>query len=392
METLRRNFREIDFTMISALLILAVYSFIALLAATHGKEAAPNVPSHIVSRQTMFEMIGIIALFLTMVYDYRGLRKKRWWIGGFALFLLVVVFAMPRVQGAHSWIPLPLFNFQPSEFAKLAMIIVIAAFMSEIDESEFPDYRFRKVWPILLMFIIPFALVLKEPALGQALVLAAIAGTMYTVFAKRSHFFIIVVVMIAGVVGISVVALMFPTESTAFIGFLVKHHILKSFQADRIVTWLNPNYDPLGAGYNIRLAQTAVGSGQVFGEGLFAGIETKGNWIPNQWTDYIFTAIGEEFGFIGSSILVLLFLLLIYRLARIAGTSQDTFGTYLVIGIVGMFAFQVFENIGMDMYLSPSTGITLPFISYGGSSLIANYIAVGLTLSVALRRKKLRFS
>jgi rod shape determining protein RodA len=391
-ETLRRNFRELDFTLIGVLLLLAVYSFVALLAATHGKEFAPNVPSHIVSKQTMFELIGLAALFFTMVYDYRSLRKIRWWIGGFVLFLLVVVFAMPRVQGAHSWIPLPLFNFQPSEFAKLAMIIVIAGFMSEIDESEFPDYRPRKVWPILLMFVIPFGLVLKEPALGQALVLAAIAGTMYTVFAKRSHFFMIVAVMVITVVGLSVVALMFPTESTTVIDFLVKHHVLKSFQADRITTWLNPDLDPLGAGYNIRLAQTAVGSGQVFGEGLFGGIETKGNWIPNQWTDYIFTAIGEEFGFVGSSLLVLLFLFLIYRLVRIAATSQDTFGTYLVIGIVGMFAFQVFENIGMDMYLSPSTGITLPFISYGGSSLIANYIAVGLTLSVALRRKKLRFS
>lgn len=393
METLRRNFRELDFTMVGVLMLLAGYSCIALLAATHGKQSALNVPSHIVIKQILFEVLGLVAMFFATVYDYRSLRKVNWWIAGLAAFLLIAVFAMPRRQGAHSWIPLSVFSFQPSEFAKLAMIIVMAAFMARIDEAEFPDYRLRKVWPLLPMFVIPFILVLGEPALGQALVLAAVALTMYTVFAKRTHFFLIVTLMVGFVVGISVVITMFPNESTTFIEqVLVKHHILKGFEADRIVTWINPNYEPLGAGYNIRLAQIAVGSGQVFGEGLFGGIETRGNWIPNQWTDYIFTVIGEEFGFIGSSILVLLFLFLIYRLTRIGATSQDTFGTYLIIGIIGMFSFQVFENMGMDMYLIPSTGITLPFISYGGSSLIANYIAIGLALSVALRRKKLRFS
>lgn len=392
METLKRNIREIDFTVLGVLFLLAIYSCIAILAATHGK-SGPDIPSHVLLRQLLFEVVGWIVMGMVMVYDYRSLRRIRWWLYGICTFLLLVVFVMPSSHGAHSWIPLAVFSFQPSEIAKLAIIIWIAAYMSNIDESEFPDYRARKMWPIFFIFIVPFALTLKEPALGQAIVMAAIVITMYVVFAKNTHFLILTVLSIFIILGLSVVAVVYPTQSTTFIqNVLINHHILKAYQAYRIVTWLNPGFSPLNYGYNIRLAQIAVGSGQVFGEGLFSGIETRGNWIPNQWTDYIFTAVAEEFGFVGSSILILLFLILIYRLIRISGTSQDTFGTYIIIGIVGMFAFQVFENIGADMYLSPSTGITLPFISYGGSSLVADYAAIGLVLSISMRRKKLKFS
>lgn len=392
MDILRRNLRDLDFALIAVLLLLAVFSCVALIAATHAK-IGTDVPSHVFAKQVMFEIIGLVAMCSVAVFDYRTLRKFRWWLYGGAVFLLIAALGMPARFGAHSWIPLGPLSFQPSEFAKLTMIIAIAAFMANIDDEEFPDYRLTKALPILLLFLVPFALTEIEPALGQGLVMFAIALTMYTVYAKRSHFLLIVLVMVVFVGGITVAAIAFPDQSTSFISnVLVKHHMLKDYQAYRIITWLNPAISPENYGYNVRLAQIAIGSGQVFGEGFLSGIETRGNWIPNQWTDYIFTAIGEEFGFIGSSVLVLLFLILIVRLVRLAGTSQDTFGTYLVAGIIAMFAFQVFENIGADIYLSPSTGITLPFISYGGSSLIANYMAVGLALSVSLRRKKLRFS
>jgi len=391
-DTLRRNLRDIDFALIGVLLLLAFYSCVALLAATHAK-VGTDVPSHVLVKQVAFEVIGLVVMCLTAAFDYRSLRKFRFWLHGGAVFLLVAAMAMPARFGAHSWIPLGPLSFQPSEFAKLTMILAIAAFMANVDEEEFPDYRMRKSFPILLLFLVPFALTEIEPALGQGLVMVAIFMTMYTVYAKKSHFYTIVLGLVVLIGGITVVAVLFPDQSNTFISnVLVKHHLLKQYQAYRIITWLNPAVFPQSYGYNVRLAQIAIGSGQVFGEGFLGGIETRGNWIPNQWTDYIFTAIGEEFGFIGSSILILLFLLLIFRLVRLAGTSQDTFGTYIIAGIVGMFAFQVFENIGADIYLSPSTGITLPFVSYGGSSLIANYLAIGLALSVSLRRKKLRFS
>ncbi|SFU38681.1 FtsW/RodA/SpoVE family cell cycle protein [Alicyclobacillus macrosporangiidus] len=391
MDILKRNLKELDFTLIGTVLALGAFGCLAVLAATYGKSGA-NMPSHPVAKQILWQTVGFVVMWFVVAYDYRSLRKWRWWLYGFSILLLLAVFARPAIQGAHAWLDFGPVSLQPSEFAKLTMIIAIAGHMANVDEQEFPDYGLRNTWQVFVLFAIPFVLTLKEPALGQALVMFAIAGTMYTVFARRSHFVVIIATIVVVVAGLVVVATQFPDKAQQFVnGVLVKHHLLKPFQADRIVTWLDPQYDPLNTGYNVRQAQIAVGSGQIFGEGLFNGIETRGGWVPNQWNDYIFTAIAEEFGFVGSSLLIFLFLVFLHRLVRIARTAQDTFGTYLVMGMVGMFAFQVFENIGMDMYLSPSTGITLPFISYGGSSVVANYVMVGLALSVSLRRRKLRF-
>ncbi|MCF8567137.1 rod shape-determining protein RodA [Alicyclobacillus tolerans] len=391
MEILRRNIRDLDISIWVILLLLAVYGCVAIAVTTHNNPD-PNIPTHIMTKQIIWECAGIAIMLAATVFDYRTLRPIRWWIYGAAMLFLVGVFGFPAVQGAHSWISLKVVSFQPSEFAKVALIVSLAGFMADVDESENPDYRLRKMWPIAVMFVPMFALTYKEPALGQALVMIAIVITMYTVFARRSHFAWIVAALAVGVTGISVAAVMFSNQTTQFINdVIVKHHLLKAYQVNRIIVWLNPNYSLNHYGYNIHMAQVAIGSGQLFGEGLFHGHLTGNGWVPNQWTDYIFTAIGEEFGFIGSAVLVFLFLVLIYRMIEIARTSTDSFGAYLVIGTVGMMAFQVFENIGMDMYLSPSTGITLPFISYGGTSLVIDYLAMGIILSVGLRRRTFRF-
>lgn len=393
LDTLRRNIRDLDFTVFGLLLLLGVYACVAVVAATHNQTTNPHIPSHVLTKQIVWEILGMFVMFFATLFDYRLLRKFRWWIYGASLFLLAIVFGLPAHQGAHSWINLKVIDLQPSELAKMALILWLAGFMANRDEQEVPDYRIRKVWPIAPMFLIPFALTLKEPALGQALIMVAITLTMYTVFAKKTHFALILFGVAVIVFGFTAAAISFPTQSQHFInGFVVHHHLLKQYQADRITTWLDPSYATQAQGYNVHMAQIAIGSGQLFGQGLFNGIETKGGYVPNQWTDYIFSAIGEEFGFVGAAALILLFLMLIYRLIKLAGTAGDTFGMYLITGVVGMFAFQIFENIGMDMYLSPSTGITLPFVSYGGSSLIVDYVAVGIALSVGLRRKKLRFN
>ncbi|MCL6549091.1 MAG: FtsW/RodA/SpoVE family cell cycle protein [Alicyclobacillus sp.] len=393
METLRRNIRDFDFALIGILLGLAAYSCVALVAATYGKSPAiDGVPTNVLSKQISFEVIGFAALAATAAFDYRGLRKVRWYLYGASLLMLVAVFGMPAVNNAHSWIPLGPLSFQPSEFAKLSLIISVAHYMASVDEQEFPDYGLKRALPVFGLWLPPFLLTLKEPALGQALVMFAIVMTMYVVFTKRVYFVLLTAALFALVIFIAVVALRFPDQAKTVITAMVHHRLLHQFQADRIITWLDPNYDLTGAGWAVHQAQVAVGSGQVFGEGLFNGIETRGSWVPNQWTDYIFTAIAEEFGFVASSGLIILFLLLVYRLVRIASMIQDPFATYIIVGVIGMFGFQVFQNVGMTMYLSPSTGITLPFISYGGTSLVANYIAVGLAVSALLRRKKLRFS
>lgn len=384
--------KHLDWAIIISLFLLAVFSTVAVFSSTYGK-SGPSVPTQIVPKQIFFEILGFIFMIVTAKFDYSSLRRNSRWLYGISIFLLLVVFVMPREFGAHSWIPLGIFAFQPSEFAKLTLIIAVGAYMAHTDESEVRSRKFKQMAAIFGMFVAPFLLTLKEPALGQALVMFAIVYAMYIIFAKRSHFTLLILGFILVVFGFTVLALDFSQQSTNFIeNVLVRHNLLQSFQADRIVTWLNPSYDPSGAGYNVQQAQAAVGSSEVFGDGFLKGVATRGGMIPNQSTDFIFTAIAEQFGFIGSAILVLVFLVLIQRLIQIASTALDSFGTYLVTGIIGMFAFQVFQNVGMDIYLSPATGITLPFISYGGSSLIANYIAVGLALSVYNRSRSIFFT
>jgi len=390
METLRRNIRQLDFGVLGLLLLLGGYAFMAIAASTRHNPN-PNIPSHILAHQIVWEVLGVIVMLSTIAFDYRWLRRARWWIYVVSIVSLIIVFFLPAQLGAHSWIDLKVLSVQPSEVAKLSLIIWLAGFMADRDEAERPDYRIRKVWPIAPIFVLPFALTFKEPALGQALVLFAITLTMYTVFAKRTHFAFILVGTVAIVSVFSLAASMFSKQSTDFINnVIVKDHLLKSYQVNRITVWLNPKYSQDHYGYNIHVAQIAVGSGKLFGEGLFNGTLTNNGWVPNQWTDYIFTAVGEELGYVGSATLIFLFLLLIFRLNKIAQTASDAFGTYMTLGIIGMLSFQIFENIGMDMYLSPSTGITLPFISYGGTSLVVDYFAIGLVLGIGVRRRNQR--
>ncbi|QQE80370.1 FtsW/RodA/SpoVE family cell cycle protein [Alicyclobacillus sp. SO9] len=387
MDTLRRNIREFDFTLVGVLLLLAAYSVTALYAVAASGSSSGWM------KQLFFEILGLILMIGASLVDYQSIRRLRWWLYGTAIILLVAVFAFPRVNGAHSWINLKVTTFQPSELAKLALILVMADYMAKVDESELPSYGLKHLLPLLGMMIVPFALILKEPALGQSLVVFAIFVTMYVMFTKRTYFILLTLGLVVLVSAIGFIAVQYPHPFINFVQTVAgKHHLLKPYQMARIRTWLDPSYSISNFGFNIHEARIAIGSGQVFGEGLLGGIVTNGGFVPNQSTDYIFTVIGEELGFVGSAVLVFLFLVLVYRLIRVAATSQDTFGTYYIVGMIGMIGFQVFENIGADMYLSPSTGITLPFISYGGSSLVINYLSMGIILSIALRRKKLRFN
>jgi rod shape determining protein RodA len=389
LDVLRRNIRQFDFTTVGVLILLGIYSCSALYAITHGKSSGGTL-----SKQIVFEIVGLIVMVAAASLDYRLLRKVRWWLYGLSILFLCAVFAFGTTNGAHSWIHLGPASFQPSELAKLTMIIVMADYMAKVEESEEPSYGIKHAGPLVLMMLVPFALTYEEPALGQALVMFAIFMTMYVVFTKRKYFLLLTLALFVIVFVIGVVAVQYPGQFTWFIETILvkKHHLLHSYQAGRIVTWLDPSYDISGSGFNVHESRMAIASGQVFGEGFLNGIITNGGFVPNQITDYIFTVIGEEFGFVGSSVLIFLFLVLVYRLVRIASTTQEPFGMYYIIGMVGLIGFQVFENIGADLYLSPSTGITLPFISAGGTSLLINYMAIGLALSVALRRKKLRFN
>ncbi|WP_067932042.1 FtsW/RodA/SpoVE family cell cycle protein [Alicyclobacillus kakegawensis] len=389
---MQKSLRRMDWILVGVLVALAACS----CASLYSYALARNYPIHGLRaewlKQAIFEALGLVIMVVTAVFlDYRTLRKVRWPLYALTTLLLLVVLKMPAVNGARAWIPLGGgFQLQPSELAKVSMIVLVANYMSKVEESEHPQYGLRHVPALALMLLVPFALTIIEPALGQALVMFAIFMTMYIIFTNRTYLTLLTLALL-GLVVVCGIGLEHPTQSAHFVNnVLVKHHLLQSYQADRILTWLDPNYDLQHTGYNVHWAQIAIGSGQVFGEGWLNGTMT-GN-VPNQDTDYIFSLIGDEFGFVGGSVLVFLFLILVYRLVKVAASAQDPFGVYVAIGFVGMFAFQVFENIGMDVYLSPSTGITLPFISYGGTSVLVNYLCVGIVLSISLRQKRLRFA
>ncbi len=385
---IKRNIKDLDYPLIMVMILISIYSVIAIYTATYGKNDL-NIPSHIIIRQLIWEGLSYIAMFAMMLVDYHALSKYRWLIYGGSLFLLVVVYAFSRVNGAHSWIHLPGGgSIQPSEFAKLATIIWTADYMSKMNEKEFPDYSFKGLLPIIIAFVVPYVLILKEPALGQGLVMLAIMFSMALVYVKRRH--LQVLLAIGGVIVITFVTAVgiYPNQT---IKILDHQHLLRPYQTGRLISFIDPAYSPTGSGYQVLEAEIAVGSGSVFGEGLLKGSQTNGSWVPFQWTDFIFSAIAEQLGFVGSSVLIMLFLVMLYRMIRVAMTSLDDFGAYLIAGSVGMFAFQIFENIGMNLVISPATGITLPFVSYGGSSLIVNFLSIGIVLSVSLRRRTLRF-
>ncbi len=385
---IKRNIKDLDYPLIMVMILISIYSVIAIYTATYGK-TDPNIPSHIIVRQMVWEMLSYIAMFAMMFMDYHTLSKYRWWIFGISILLLVAVFVFPRVNGAHSWIHLPGGgSIQPSEFAKLTFIIWTADYMAKMNEKEYPDYSLKGLLPIFIAFIVPFLLILKEPALGQALVLLVIMFAMLIVYVKRRHLQVLIAIAAVVVITFGSAVAVYPNQT---IKMLEHQHVLPHYQTMRLISFIDPTYSPTGSGYQVLEAEIAVGSGSVFGEGLLKGSQTNGSWVPFQWTDFIFSAIAEQLGFVGSSVLIMLFLVMLYRMVKVAMTSLDDFGAYLIAGSVGMFAFQIFENIGMNLVISPATGITLPFVSYGGSSLIVNFLSIGIVLSVSLRRRTLRF-
>ncbi|PWI58937.1 FtsW/RodA/SpoVE family cell cycle protein [Sulfoacidibacillus thermotolerans] len=391
----KRNIRDLDYPLIFVMICISIISCIAVYTSTYGKadpatgNALLGIPPHILLRQIMWEVLSYIVMFVMMFVDYKSLAKWHWWFYGISVFLLLAVFGFHRVNGAHSWISLPAgLSFQPSELAKVALIIWIADYMARMNEREYPDYSLKGLLPIFGVFIVPFLLTLKEPALGQALVMLAILFSMLVVYVQRKHLRILVTGSLGFLIFFMLAVGPFGNQT---IQVLTHQHILHPYQTQRLISFINPTANPTGAGYQVLEAEIAVGSGGVFGTGLLRGSQTNGSWIPFQWTDFIFSAIAEQLGFVGSSLLIMLFLIMLFRMVKVATSALDDFGAYVIAGSIGMFAFQIFENIGMNLVLSPATGITLPFVSYGGSSLVVNFLSIGIVLSVSLRRRTLRF-
>jgi rod shape determining protein RodA len=281
----------------------------------------------------------------------------------------VIVMATKPVLGASRWINLGFFQFQPSELAKLVVIIVLAKFFADhYEQMDRPRYL---LWSLGYVAV-PLILVLAQPDLGTAMVLGFIWLAMALVGrVRKSH------LAVLGLSGLALLPLIY--------------HFLKPYQRERLLTFINPTADPLRSGYNVVQSTIAVGSGQWFGRGLAAGSQSQLNFLPSQHTDFIFAVLSEKLGFVGGVLLLLLFVVLLARALIIAYRAQDRFGMFLATGIMAMLLFHMFINVGMNVGIMPVTGIPLPFVSYGGTNLLIGLIGVGLLESIAVRHKKLQF-
>jgi rod shape determining protein RodA len=364
----RRAIRHVDPVLIAAALGLAVIGLLAIYSATHQSLAAVDLdPGRFVKRQMTFLAIAVIVLMLAASFDYRLLKVYAGivYVSSLALLILVRTPIGTSVKGAQRWFEVFGFQLAPSEVAKLALIAMLAAVLSEVRG----ELTVQDVFRTAALAAVPALLVFLQPDLGSSIVFAAILVGMLVVAGARARY----------------LALLGLTAAVLIVaGFQVG--LVREYQIERLKAFLDPASVSEDALHNREQAEIAIGSGGLMGVGYLKGSQTNLDFVPEQHTDFVFTVVGEEFGFAGAAVLLSLYGLLLWRAFRVAMLSRDPFGTYLAAGIASMLALQMFVNVGMNVGIMPITGIPLPFVSYGGSSLLLNFAAVGLLLNVHMRR------
>ena len=365
----------------------------------------------IFQRQLLWSGIGVLALLGAAFVPFRTIQRIAFPLYGLSILVLLVVLVLGRtIAGSRSWFGVGGLGGQPSEFAKVVTVLAVAAFVGRTTTT----LSSRKDLAITIgLILLPTVLILAQPDLGTALVfLAMMLPILY--WAGVDDFFLAVlispVIVAVGAlfgttlfmlgVGLSLVLLMLTRKNlfaaaiafagTIMVGLSVQlvFERLPAYQQKRILAFISPEADPLGAGYNVLQSKVAIGSGGFFGKGFLKGTQTQLNFIPEQWTDFIFCVPGEEFGFLGASLVLVLFGLLLFRGLTIASVSKNSFSSVAAIGFVSILTFHVFVNIGMSMGLLPVVGIPLPYLSYGGSALVANMIIAGLFMNFYANRKE----
>ncbi|WP_226670604.1 FtsW/RodA/SpoVE family cell cycle protein [Metabacillus litoralis] len=377
--------QQIDYTLIFILFLLAIVSTLAINSA---EATLPEVLKEInfSMKQIQWYIIGSMAIVVTMLIDYDRFKQLAWYLYGFGLLLLLGLEVLPEgivqtIKGATSWYRLgPLGNFQPSELMKIIMIIVLSKVIADHRET-YPNNSvaddFLLIGKLVAVASPPILLLVRQPDMGMTMVLCAIIASL---------------VLISGIKWRIILPVVFSAlfAITAFLLLFFKYPELlkiKAYQLDRFYGWLNP-YEYSGEqGFQLVKSLMAIGSGQLDGKG-YQNLEV---YLPEAHTDFIFAIISEQFGFIGGSVVISLFFLLIYRMIHIALESNDPFGSYLCTGVIGMITFQVFQNVGMTIGLLPITGLPLPFVSYGGSSLATYMVAIAFVLNVRSRTRKYMF-
>jgi rod shape determining protein RodA len=361
---------RMDYGLLWGLVALGVTGVVMIYSAT--RQALVNAgenPHYYVERQAFFVVLGIAAMYLVSRIDYRRLEIVATPLYVASLFALAGVFVLGNsALGAERWYSIgSSIQVQPSEFAVLFLILAIATFCARRTEG----LKMYDVMRLLLMAAVPLALIVKEPDLGTAIILVLIVSAMMVIAGVPPRFMTLLAVI--GSLGLAAATYL---------------DLLQKYQVDRFVSFLNQNStNPamLKLIYEVDNAKSAIGAGGLHGAGLFHGAQTVLGYVPEQWTDFIFTAIGEQIGFIGSVIVILLLAFVGYRMFVIGKNARDTMGRLLCIGVFIFFAFSTFENIGMTMGIMPVTGVPLPLLSYGGSAAVVFFVAGGLVLSVSRR-------
>lgn len=358
--------KRVNPVLVAAVVALLVFGSVIVRSAVSGMEFGDAM-----FRRHLFGIgVGLVPLAIMWALDYRRLKG---WIGPLLMFDAFLILA-PRIpglgataKGATSWLQIGGIRlFQPSEPAKLVTIVVLAAVVSQFKgRIEKP----RDVFRVLAVLAVPLVLILLQPDLGTGLVFIAITMGILLVGGLKPRWFL--VFLLVGVLGVGVV---------------LKTHLLQEYQVDRLLVFVDPDRDPDGAGYNLSQSKIAIGSGQIDGKGLGSGTQGNLNFLPERHTDFIFSVLGEELGFMGVVGLLGMYLLLLVMALEVSASSRDLFGSLVVVGVISMWTFQILENIGMTVGLMPVTGIPLPFMSFGSSFMVTNLAATGMLLSVWSRR------
>lgn len=372
----KRLFRQVDISLPIIALLLVIFGLVMISSATHvylGGQGSVDF----IQRQIISAIIGFLLMMFILYFDYRIFKDYALFIYGGALILLFsTLFLSGEGIAAQRSIFLGPISFQPSELAKIGLIIFLSSFLSD-EKGKITHTTLIKVCVATLL---PFFLIIRSD-LGTALVLWVIA---------------LVILFVAGFSGIWLMIISGALGGTMITWIAIHLRFglwipLKEYQLMRLLIFLNPGMDPFGYGYHLIQSKIAIGSGGILGKGLYSGTQNRLNFLPEQHTDFIYSVVGEELGFIGAAILIFLYFLLIRKGLQVAAKAKDSFGVLMAIGITAMLGFHIIVNIGMTMGILPITGIPLPFVSYGGSSLTTNLLAIGLLMNVYMRRQKILF-
>jgi rod shape determining protein RodA len=366
-----------SFLRIDPLLFIAAVGLIGCSVFVVGNATQDDIagnPNYYLVRQAAYGAVGIVFMIVLARIDYSRFREWRWGIYAAMIGLILLVLAIgSAAHGSQRWIPLPFFNLQSSELGKLLLVLALGGFMVE---------RLRKLGDkettcrILLAAILPAMLVIAQPDLGSGLVYMAIAAAVLFVGGtKWTHFVVLAVLAVAAV---SVVLVGAPALGV---------QVLKPYQTDRLTAFLHPTSNPRKQGYQLKQAMTGIGAGQKTGRGPHGATQTQLNFIPEHHTDFIFAVVGEEFGFAGAAVVLSLYALLLWRALRVLTTAKNVFGALVAGGIATMLSFQIFVNVGMNIGIMPITGVPLPLMSYGGSSVIVTFMAIGVLQSIHVQAR-----